>query len=223
MLVQPDGAIERRYDKLHRVPFGEYVPLAEELPWLRKMSPYPADFGLRAGRGVLAYQSGGYRFSPIICFEDTVPHLVRSVVSATAEQVGGERREIDFLVNLTNDGWFRGSNEHEQHLITASFRCIETRTPMVRAVNTGISAIIDGDGRVRERSEKAKNTVVVGRIPLDPRTSVYVATGDWFGGSCLGCWGLLAVVSAGSRWRRGRGRRPNSGRECKRDCAGVCK
>ena len=59
---------------------------------------------------------------------------------------------MDFLVNLTNDGWFRGSSEHEQHLITGSFRCIETRTPMVRAVNTGISAIIDGDGQVRHRS-----------------------------------------------------------------------
>ena len=53
-------------------------------------------------------------------------------------------------MNLTNDGWFRDSSEQEQHLVTAAFRCIELRMPMVRAVNTGISAVIDGDGLVRE-------------------------------------------------------------------------
>ncbi len=199
VLVQPDGQIERRYDKMHRVVFGEYVPLSEELPWLRQMMPYPPDFGIEAGRGVMAYESGPYRFSPIICFEDTVPHLVRTLVSATTVESESGPRQIDFLVNLTNDGWFRGSNEHEQHLIIASFRCIETRTPMVRSVNTGISAIIDGDGQIRERADKATNAVVTGNIPLDPRTSLYVATGDWFAGSCLSSCGLLGIVGFATR------------------------
>ncbi|MFN7802579.1 MAG: apolipoprotein N-acyltransferase, partial [Planctomycetaceae bacterium] len=194
VLVQPDGTIERRYDKLHRVVFGEYVPLADSLPWLTKLTPYPEGFGLKAGSGVVAYESGGYRFAPIICFEDTVPHLVRAVVDLTAQTDAGTRREIDFLVNLTNDGWFRGSSEHEQHLITAKFRCIETRTPMVRAVNTGVSAIIDGDGRVRERSPITANAVVTGHVPLDPRESLYTKTGDLFGGACLASCGLLTLV-----------------------------
>lgn len=201
VLVQPDGTIGERYDKLHRVPFGEYVPMNDTLPWLQKLTPYPEDFGIDKGRGVVAYESGGYRFSPIICFEDTVPHLVLGLVKATTAETAEGSRPIDFLVNLTNDGWFRGSNEHEQHLITGSFRCIETRTPMVRAVNTGISAIIDGDGQVRHRSEKATETVVVGTVPLDPRTSLYVATGDWLAGSCLACCGFLAVFGIVPRRR----------------------
>ena len=199
VLVQPDGTIERRYDKLHRVVFGEYVPLAADLPWLTSLTPYPEGFGLKAGRGVVAYESGGYRFAPIICFEDTVPHLVRAVVDLTSKTEAGPRREIDFLVNLTNDGWFRGSSEHEQHLITAKFRCIETRTPMVRAVNTGVSAIIDGDGRVRERAPITANAVVTGHVPLDPRESLYTQTGDLFGGSCLASCGLLVCVGLFAR------------------------
>jgi len=201
VLVQPDGTIGQRYDKLHRVPFGEYVPLNDTLPWLQSLTPYPEGFGIDKGRGVVAYESQGYRFSPIICFEDTVPHLVHRLVAATTIETADGPRAIDFLVNLTNDGWFRGSNEHEQHLITGSFRCIETRTPMVRAVNTGISAIIDGDGQVRNRSRKATEAIVVGTVPLDPRTSLYVATGDWFAGSCLTCCGFLAVVGLAPRRR----------------------
>ena len=80
-----------------------------------------------------------------------MPHLVRRMINAVDERADDQDRDaVDCLVNLTNDGWFRGSSEQEQHLITASFRCIETRTPMVRAVNTGISAVIDGDGVIRE-------------------------------------------------------------------------
>jgi apolipoprotein N-acyltransferase len=128
-----------------------------------------------------------------------VPHLVRAVVDLTSKTEAGPRREIDFLVNLTNDGWFRGSSEHEQHLITAKFRCIETRTPMVRAVNTGVSAIIDGDGRVRERAPITANAVVTGHVPLDPRESLYTQTGDLFGGSCLASCGLLVCVGLFAR------------------------
>src|SRR5690606_5458190 len=133
--------------------------------------------------------------------------------------------QVDCLVNLTNDGWFHGSSELDQHLITARFRSIETRTPMVRAVNTGISAIINGDGVVVEpevfidhdgtaegerrttirdpksgRFHKQLNAAQVGVVPLDPRTSLYVRTGDWFAGLCAA--GCVCLLIAGLILRR---------------------
>ena len=149
LFFEPTRKLVGRYDKLHRVPFGEYVPLKEIFPFLAELTPAAGGVGLSAGESVHVFQHGEHRLIPLICFEDTVPHLVRSAVAATRDPSG---KDIDCLVNLTNDGWFHGSSELDQHLITASFRCIETRVPMVRAVNTGISAFIDGDGVVREPS-----------------------------------------------------------------------
>ena len=129
---------------------------------------------------------------------------------------------LDCLVNLTNDGWFHGSSELDQHLITAAFRAVECRTPMVRAVNTGISAVIDGDGVIREpdvffdgdnegrqsmrdpqtgRWHKQLNAVLVDTIPLDGRASLYVTWGDWFAGSCLVCCLFLPLVGLMPRQR----------------------
>ncbi len=147
LFFEPDRGLVGRYDKLHRVPFGEYVPMKELFPFLATLTPAAGGMGLSPGESVHVFQHGEHRLVPLICFEDTVPQLVRGAVSATRD---GQGRDVDCLVNLTNDGWFHGSSELDQHLITASFRCIETRVPMVRAVNTGISAFIDGDGVVRE-------------------------------------------------------------------------
>ncbi len=207
IFVRPDVGITSRYDKLHRVPFGEYVPLREQFPWLKKMTPIPDGASLDAGHSPVACDYQKWRFAPIICFEDTVPHLVRGVVDHLNDDLGqaGQPRKVDLLVNLTNDGWFHGSSELDQHLITAAFRAVECRTPMVRAVNTGISAVIDGDGVIREpdvfidadgkgratlsqpgwgRWHKSMNALVVSTVPLDSRESLYVTHGDWFAGSC---------------------------------------
>ncbi|MCA9093667.1 MAG: hypothetical protein KDA68_09290, partial [Planctomycetaceae bacterium] len=121
-----------------------------------------------------------------------------------------QHKEVDVLLNLSNDGWFHGSSELDQHLITAAFRCVECRVPMVRAVNTGISAVIDGDGAIRaravnEKTGKSKLTeaYLVESVPLDPRQSAYVQYGDWFAAGCLGltilaaAWGLF-LRSSGS-------------------------
>ncbi|MHC4875883.1 MAG: apolipoprotein N-acyltransferase [Planctomycetota bacterium] len=199
--VTPQGGLVNRYDKMHRVIFGEYVPLRDEMPWLQAFSPIPAEYGLEKGESAKLLKHRDWTVSPIICFEDTVPQLVRGIAAGADEKV-------DVFVNLTNDGWFAGSSELDQHLITASFRCIETRTPMVRAVNTGCSAIIDGDGVVRDpdvfidadaetaeearafrdansgRMTKSINAALVGNVPLDNRTSFYVRNGDWFAQSC---------------------------------------
>lgn len=147
LFFEPARGLVGRYDKLHRVPFGEYVPMKELFPFLATLTPAAGGMGLSPGDSVHVFQHGEHRLVPLICFEDTVPQLVRGAVAATPDEQG---RDIDCLVNLTNDGWFHGSSELDQHLISASFRCIETRVPMVRAVNTGISAFIDGDGVVRE-------------------------------------------------------------------------
>ena len=235
--VTPDRGVADTYDKLHRVIFGEYVPLKESLPWLKVFSPLPDDFGISAGASPAAFRCGSWRVAPIICFEDTVPHLVRDVVRGTSTE-----KRLDCLLNLTNDGWFHGSSELNQHLITAAFRAVECRTPLVRAVNTGISAVIDGDGVIREpetlidgdatwnkqreqlqqtkhersdrrvplsmfdpvrstltdpatgRWRKSMNAAVIDTVPLDSRRSWYVASGDWFAGTCSAACGLFFVV-----------------------------
>ena len=211
-----------RYDKVHRVPFGEYVPLSETFPGLQHLFPF-AD--IAAGDGFHVFRSGGYRLVPMICFEDTVPHLVRSMVYSAEE-----KEQVDCLVNLTNDGWFHGSAELDQHLATAAFRCVETRTPLVRAVNTGISAFIDGNGVIREpeafidldgehgkhetvrtgmrgangRFHKQLNAALVSHVPLDPRRSLYVAWGDWFAGACGAACVLLVLAGLQARMQRSR-------------------
>lgn len=205
-LVRPDAGLTARYDKLHRVIFGEYIPLVEYFPALQSFTPYRGDFGIQRGRGPVVFEYQGVRCTPVICYEDTKPDVVRDVINATAATPQG-RKEVDFLVNLTNDGWFHGSSELDQHLITAAFRCVECRVPMVRAVNTGISAFIDGDGVVCKRAidiatgkSKEVEAVVVDAVPLDARSSFYLAWGDWFAATCALFCGVLAAVGLLSRW-----------------------
>jgi apolipoprotein N-acyltransferase len=199
--VEEGVGIAGRYDKMHRVIFGEYIPLRETIPWLRKLTPFSDNFGIAAGENAALFELGEHRFAPVICYEDTVPQLVRGIVKSA--KTSGQ--PVDCLVNLTNDGWFHGSSELDQHLITAQFRAVECRTPLVRAVNTGISAFIDGDGVVLEpdvffdgdgqnrdsirdpktgKYHKQLNAALVHDIPLDNRQSLYVQHGDWFAGTC---------------------------------------
>jgi apolipoprotein N-acyltransferase len=204
--VEQSLGLTGRYDKLHRVIFGEYIPLREEIPWLQSLTPFSEGFGISAGKKAAVFQLGNYRLAPVICYEDTVPQLVRGIIKSAADK----QQPVDCLVNLTNDGWFHGSSELDQHLITAQFRAVECRTPVLRAVNTGISAFINGDGQVVEPGvffdgdgqnrdsmrdpktgayHKQLNAVLVHDIPLDNRQSLYVKHGDWFAGTC----GLAAV------------------------------
>ncbi len=225
VFVEPDTGIQDRYDKIHRVLFGEYIPFKDSLPFIQALTPYRGDFGIQAGKSIHVFKHKQWKFVPIICFEDTVPQLVREMVSQVGQKPG---EGVDCLVNMTNDGWFHGSSELDQHLITAKFRCVETRTPMVRAVNTGISAIIDGDGVVRDPQEfidfdsmraheverthyrdpksgrflKQLNCALVGDVPLDSRTSLYVSWGDWFGIMCLIATVATLLQGVTSRFRK---------------------
>jgi apolipoprotein N-acyltransferase len=219
--VRPDLGYSGRYDKIHRVIFGEYIPLRSVFPWLSDLTPFGANFGIDAGTEMKMFEYAGFRIVPMICFEDTVPHLTRRM----AAQKDSEGRECDVLVNLTNDAWFRGSSELDQHLITGVFRSVETRVPLVRCVNGGISAFIDGNGLVREPDKilvmkepleglhaevsevkgmrdpstgswrRQFNGIIFGQVPLDPRSSLYVQYGDWFAGLCLFAMLAFCVTS----------------------------
>ncbi|WP_010584839.1 apolipoprotein N-acyltransferase [Schlesneria paludicola] len=218
VFVRPDTGIAGRYDKMHLVPFGEYIPLRDVFPILKALTPYSDAGGLTPGLQPAIFEYQGWKFAPVICFEDTVPHLVRNIVASGTGTDGA--KSVDVLVNLSNDGWFHGSSELDQHLITAAFRAVECRTPLVRAVNTGVSAFIDGDGAIREPDHffdgdarkngnnaprtsmrdpktgawhKQLNAALIHTVPLDSRQSPYVRYGDWFAMLCAAATLFCAV------------------------------
>ena len=204
LLLDVHGKKVARYDKMHLVPFGEYVPFGETLPWMRALSPYPYDYSCRPGehwtRFPVTTQTGKvFTFACLICYEDSDPYLARQYVANDS---------VDFFVNISNDGWFNGTEEHEQHLAICRFRAIEARRAVVRSVNMGISAVIDAGGRVVALpgatwgESKKIEAVVSAVVPIDHRGSLYATLGDWVP---AGCWlGLLAGLIA-LRLRRGPG------------------
>ena len=200
-----DGSSERPriYRKIHLVPFGEYVPLLRYLPWIKTLAPYEerALPNLVSGRVPVWFDEGPFRYAPVICFEDSVPHLVSRFFREM-----NDGRPPDVMLNLSNDGWFNGSAEHEMHLATSVFRSVEHRAPMVRAANMGISAIVDGNGAVLQSLPKKTEGVVRGIVPLDKRISLYTSLGDILPQLCLITSfffiGLTAILAPISRFIR---------------------
>lgn len=159
--------VRERYDKIHRVPLGEYVPFVEFAPFMKKLSPYDFEYGVAAGRHLsrLAFTTRGgktYSFGVVICYEDTDPEVARHY---GAGPVG-----TNFLVNISNDGWFDGTSEHEQHLAICRFRAVECRCPVVRSVNMGVSAVIDGNGRVLQPEDRKPTSLGLAAGALDKST-----------------------------------------------------
>ena len=136
-----------RYDKIHLVPLGEYIPFRHTIPLMKELSPYDFDYSVESGwqhtRFPLTgqYQNCPYTFGVAICYEDTDPDVTRPYG-------GGSQPPVDFILNTSNDGWFNGTSEHEEHLAISRFRAIECRRCVARSVNMGISAVIDPNGRV---------------------------------------------------------------------------
>ena len=206
VLLGPDGSYRGRYDKMHLVPFGEYVPLKETFPWLQTFTPYTHDYSCTPGETFTRFElptadRGTFTFGQLICYEDTDPVFARRYNPSA----GGPG--VDFLVNTSNDGWFDGTEEHRQHLAICRFRAVEARRSVVRAVNMGISAVIDPDGRVvalpvaDDWAASVKHVGVVrAAVPLDDRGSLYAAWGDWVP---AGCWLVVAGGLAWGRFRRG--------------------
>ena len=116
--------------------------------------------------------------------------------------MAAEGQEPDLLVNLTNDGWFWGSSELDLHLACGVFRAVECRKPFLIAANTGFSAWIDGDGRIREQGPRRAQGIIVAEPRIDRRYSWYLVHGDWFAGACLGVCGLCGLAGIYGRMRR---------------------
>jgi len=195
VLIDPQGRIVSRYNKMHAVMCGEYLPLGDLLPWIYGVTPMSA--GLTVGESPSVFQVRDLRFSPSICFESTVPHLLRGHVNRLA----ADGQEPDALLNITNDGWFYGSAILDLHFRCAIFRAIENRKPMVIAANTGFSAWIDGNGKVLKQGPRRNTTTLVAEVRPDGRLSPYRRVGDLLAGACAAaCW-LAAVVGVWTRSR----------------------
>lgn len=193
--VDPLAGLGERYDKRTLVMFGEYVPFAEAIPFLRKLTPVHDE--THVGRRLPAWRIGDARLAATVCFESSLPQRVRDNILELRER--GE--EPDVLVNATNDGWFFGTSALDLHLICGVFRAIECRKPFIVAANTGFSASIDADGRLSAIGPRRKAAVIVAEVELDNRTSLYLLWGDFFGWGCV--IAIAAICTTGSiiAWR----------------------
>jgi apolipoprotein N-acyltransferase len=207
----------QRYSKRHLVPFGEYIPFGDWFPVLYDIAKATKTLtgGLTTGERAEVYQvgrEGRLRLAPSICFESCVPHLIRRQVNELTER----DEQPDVLLTQTNDGWFWGSTALDMHVVCGVFRSVETRKPLLTAANTGISAWIDGDGRIIRRAGKRKPEIIVADVTPDGRESLYVRGGDWFAGACLAICLGAGVFATGTavreRWfLRRSGTRQSSG------------
>jgi len=166
------GVVLGRYDKRHLVPFGEYVPLRSVLFFLKKLTAGGEDFS--AGTGPALFRVAGRPVAASVCYEALFPVLIREGVLEGAT----------WLVNVTNDAWFGDTVAPHQHLAMARMRCVEFRRPMVRAANSGISAVIDGNGNIAASLGLFRRGIVVAGVRPATFDTVYAKTGEIFGISC---------------------------------------
>lgn len=184
--LSPTGEV-LRYNKMHPVLFGEYVPGGDWFPWLYRLTPMST--GLTPGRTPVALSLGNVTLCPHICFENTVPHLLRRQV----RQLTAADRSPDVLVTITNDGWFWGSSLLDAHLTCGIFRAVELRRPLLIAANTGFSASIDAEGRVLSQGPRREPGIVWATVGARlGATSRYERHGDWAAGGCA----LLCLLAA---------------------------
>ncbi|MBP2679067.1 MAG: lnt [Deltaproteobacteria bacterium] len=166
------GVVLGRYDKRHLVPFGEYVPLRSVLFFLEKLTPGGGDFS--TGTSPALFRVHGQQVAASICYEALFPSLIREGV------LGG----ATLLVNVTNDAWFGDTVAPHQHLAMARMRCVEFRRPMMRAANSGISAVIEADGGIAASLGLFRRGVLVAAVRPATGETVYAKTGEIFGISC---------------------------------------
>lgn len=165
-VVAPSGETVARGDKMHLVPFGEYVPLKRLLPFVSKLVVGIGDFS--PGEHAAPLNVGKARAGLLVCYEGVFPELAREYV----------RNGARILVNITNDAWYGRTSAPYQHFSIAVFRAVETRTPLIRAANTGISAIIDQNGHIRAMSTIFQEAVCTGEIQPGSGDSLYLKIGD---------------------------------------------
>lgn len=172
-LLNSLGRVVGFYDKIHLVPFGEYVPWKRLLFFVDKLVQAAGDFA--AGDSALVLELPPAKVGVLICYESIFPKLSRDLAKSGA----------NLLVNITNDAWFGRSSAPHQHLSMAVFRTVENRIPMARCANTGISAFIDKRGRILKVTSLFEEATLSGTLQLGYGKSIYCRYGDWFAWSCL--------------------------------------
>jgi apolipoprotein N-acyltransferase len=210
ILVPAKGDELQIYRKIHLVPFGEYVPLRHSFPLFAAIAGHwvPGDFAFGTEFVRFKLSTAAVRVAPLICFEDTIGELTRQFVLPEKSERGA-----DLLVNITNDGWFLHSAGSKQHLANAIFRCVETRRPMVRAANTGVTCFINEFGQITQKLQDEKGGtfgegVLVGQVPVptDASLTFYARRGEFFSEICAGITlaAILALVMGTIRRRQPR-------------------
>jgi apolipoprotein N-acyltransferase len=190
-LIGTDGRLAGRYDKRHLVPFGEYVPLQRVFFFLDKLVTGIGDFG--RGQTATVFADGLGRFSVMICYEVIFPGEVREFTQAGAQ----------LLVNITNDAWFGRSGAPYQHLAMAAIRAVENGSYLIRAANTGVTAIIAPTGEILRQTPIFTEAVLTGTIRLRQGHTPYARYGDVVAWSCLVFLVGYSLVLVGARRRVG--------------------
>jgi apolipoprotein N-acyltransferase len=162
-----ERGIMGRYDKIHLVPFGEFVPLSGVMGFVRSWAEFIAE--LEPGASTVVFPGPPAPLGVVICYEGIFPELVREFVK------GGAR----LMVNMTNDAWFGRTDGPWQHLAMYPFRAVEHRTAVVRSANTGVSAIIAPSGQILQRLTLFRRGTASERVPLRKRETLYTRWGEW--------------------------------------------
>jgi apolipoprotein N-acyltransferase len=178
-LVSPQGVWVSRYDKVHLVPFGEYVPFQRLFSFAGGLTKEVGDF--TAGNSRMPLEADGAKLGVFICYESIFPDEVRQFAVNGAQ----------VLLNISNDGWYGDSGAYAQHLKQARMRAIENGRWLLRDTNTGVTAFIDPMGRVVSSVPRKVRTALTGHYALSDATTFYTRHGDWFAYLC-------AIISAGA-------------------------
>jgi apolipoprotein N-acyltransferase len=195
LLLDRAGHAAGRYDKVKLLAFGEYIPGIDLFPWLRNLLPAGTGrFKAGAGPGIMslkAEQGGTWRLGPLICYEDLLPGFISDV----------GKSHPDILVNLTSDQWFGANTEPWEHFALSVFATIELRVALARSVNSGISALIDPNGRVLEktyandpyRDPRGSDGLLVSAPKMQGGHTLFAVCGSWFPCLCAVAMLILAV------------------------------
>ena len=178
-IVSPSGDWTARYDKVHLVPFGEYLPFPRLFAFAGGLTQEVGEFKAGASRAPL--EAGGTRLGIFICYESVFPDEVRQFADQGAQ----------VFVNLSNDGWYGDSGAYAQHLNQTRMRAIENNRWILSATDTGVTASIDPYGRTVARLARKERGALVAPYALTSVTTFYTRHGDWFAYLC-------AIISAGA-------------------------
>ena len=201
VMLSSKGVIVGRYDKKHLVPFGEYIPLRTNFPFLSDIIPV-ADFSSGKEYTVFSEMTShkkNKKFSALICFEDTIGRLARKFAMAGA----------GLFINITNDAWFMDTSAPFMHLQASVFRTVENRRGLVRATNTGVSGFVDMTGKIINVLQNAQGEEVfisgyrTQKMQLNYKKTFYTKYGDVFAFICFGCimGAILMIIVRTKLWK----------------------